>query len=31
MERAYKLRPTRFEDIVGQEHLIGKNGLLSGC
>lgn len=25
---AYKLRPTRFEDIVGQEHLIGKNGVI---
>ena len=26
---AYKLRPTRFEDIVGQEHLIGKNGVIT--
>ena len=26
---AYKLRPTHFEDIVGQEHLIGKNGVIT--
>ncbi|HRT69678.1 MAG TPA: replication-associated recombination protein A [Bacilli bacterium] len=26
---AYKLRPTRFEDIVGQGHLIGKNGVIT--
>ncbi|MDR2822243.1 MAG: replication-associated recombination protein A [Acholeplasmatales bacterium] len=26
---ASKLRPTKFEDILGEEHLIGKNGILT--
>lgn len=26
---AYKLRPTQLKDIVGQDHLIGKNGVIT--
>ena len=26
---AYRLRPEKFEDIVGQEHLVGKNGIIT--
>lgn len=26
---AYKLRPKKFNDIVGQDHLIGKNGVIN--
>ena len=25
---AYTMRPTHFDDIVGQEHLVGPNGVL---
>jgi len=26
---AHRLRPTRFEDVVGQDHLIGKEGIIT--
>lgn len=26
---AHRLRPTRFEDVVGQDHLIGKDGIIT--
>lgn len=26
---AYKLRPKTFEDIIGQDHLVGKNGVIT--
>ena len=25
---AYIMRPTHYDDVVGQEHLVGKNGVL---
>lgn len=25
---AYRLRPTEFNEVVGQDHLVGKNGIL---
>lgn len=25
---AYRIRPTKFEDIIGQDHLVGKNGII---
>ena len=26
---AYLMRPNSFEDIVGQDHLVGKNGIIN--
>lgn len=26
---AFRMRPNKIEDIIGQEHLIGKNGFLN--
>ena len=26
---AYKIRPNNFEDIIGQDHLVGKNGIIT--
>ncbi len=29
MPLAYRLRPKHFEDVIGQDHLVGKNGVIS--
>ena len=26
---AYRLRPTSFADVVGQDHLVGKDGIIT--
>lgn len=28
---AFRMRPTSIDEVIGQEHLVGKNGFLRNC